>query len=421
MKEQLAESLKSFKTKLKKGFKFKGEGHVLGDGRDEEQEVEPAPPVNPARSPANFANSSKPANPAREAPQQQQQRVSHQDAEREKVLQAALERQKPKKKPTAMKRMIRDFDDNNLTAPPRGPMAVASVPEACIEEIQLNLGLLMSQETGQDSASLMKRILLNIANHPSETKYHKLRLDNQKIAKAIGQVEGAVGFLKACGFGEAVEEGGGRFLVFEGDAKLDELKEGLKRIEGLFPTPKECAAAPAEAARTNNSATSSEVAGGRNTQLLLMKPTEAEVPSWFFDKMGTEIKAEYMSAKQKLENSKILMTSAWRSALAEKGRKHYSSALIRVRLPEGVLLQGSFQGKEPILRIHEWVSECLRDPSREFQLYSPMRHPLGTEGPISANDLMPAALLSFRWVDEKLTAVPSVHDDILALAKIDWG
>lgn len=115
------------------------------------------------------------------------------------------------------------------------------------------------------------------------------------------------------------------------------------------------------------------------------------------------------------------MTSAWRQALAEKGKKHYTSALIRVRLPEGVLLQGSFQGGELMIRIYEWVSECLRDPSRQFQLYSPTRQPLSTEGRISSDNLMPAALLSFRWVDEVLTAVPTVNDDVLALAKIDWG
>lgn len=159
----------------------------------------------------------------------------------------------------------------------------------------------------------------------------------------------------------------------------------------------------------------------RNTQLLLPRPTDAEVPDYFFERMGAEIKAELLAARKRQEDQKVLMTSRQREALLNKNKKKYTSATIRVRMPEGVLLQGVFLGNENLLKIHEWVADNLRFPHREFELFFPTRQ-LGTLGTIASENLMPATLLNFRWMDSSFMAetIPSIKDDLVKAAKLDW-
>lgn len=101
----------------------------------------------------------------------------------------------------------------------------------------MNVALLASLENGVDSAALLKRILLNIISHPSESKYRKLRLDNPKISLAIGSVESARGLLEACGF-TLIVEGGSEYLILDGKKDIGSVKDGLHHLEKVFPTPR---------------------------------------------------------------------------------------------------------------------------------------------------------------------------------------
>ena len=44
--------------------------------------------------------------------------------------------------------------------------------------------------------TVMETLLTNIIKSPDEVKYRKIRLSNEKIKQSIGQVEGAIDFLK---------------------------------------------------------------------------------------------------------------------------------------------------------------------------------------------------------------------------------
>lgn len=67
----------------------------------------------------------------------------------------------------------------------------------------------------------------------------------------------------------------------------------------------------------------------------------AQVPDWLFQQSGMELKQAYAAAKKRREMDSMLMTRAYREKLAggktQKGM--YIYAVIRVRLPEGLLLQ----------------------------------------------------------------------------------
>lgn len=65
------------------------------------------------------------------------------------------------------------------------------------------------------------------------------------------------------------------------------------------------------------------------------------MPDWVFQQSPVELKQAYAAAKKRREMDSMLMTRAYREMLAggktEKGT--YIYAVIRVRLPEGLLLQ----------------------------------------------------------------------------------
>lgn len=138
----------------------------------------------------------------------------------------------------------------------------------------------------------------------------------------------------------------------------------------------------------------------RKTQVLLPAETDAQVPDWVFQQSPTELKQAFTNAKKKREMDSMLMTRAYREKLAggktQKGT--YIYAVIRVRLPEGLMLQGEFNAREPVTAIFEWVSDSLRDPSLTYELILPTRKPLVTStGRVSDADLLPSALLNLRF------------------------
>lgn len=138
----------------------------------------------------------------------------------------------------------------------------------------------------------------------------------------------------------------------------------------------------------------------RRTQVLLPAETDAQVPEWVFQQSPAELKQAFMTAKKRREMDSMLMTRAYREKLAggktQKGA--YIYAVIRVRLPEGLLLQGEFNAREPVTAVFEWVSDCLRDPSLTYELILPTRRPLVTSmGRVSEADLLPSALLNLRF------------------------
>ncbi|KAL3148606.1 hypothetical protein ABBQ38_014034 [Trebouxia sp. C0009 RCD-2024] len=162
----------------------------------------------------------------------------------------------------------------------------------------------------------------------------------------------------------------------------------------------ELSAAHAAAAAHSSSATSLAEPRLRKTQVLLPEPTDTQVPDWLFQQSGMELKQAYAAAKKRREMDSMLMTRAYREKLAggktQKGM--YIYAVIRVRLPEGLLLQGEFNAREPVTAIFEWVSDSLRDPGQTYDLILPSRRPLeASMGTVSEADLLPAALLNLMF------------------------
>jgi UBX domain-containing protein 6 len=130
-------------------------------------------------------------------------------------------------------------------------------------------------------------------------------------------------------------------------------------------------------------------AGGRDARVFL--PAEAcaafsaELPEDFFARDAAEVQRDFELAKQRRERDSVLSTRAWKKGAAAAGgggggasaeqaseearlRELSRPATIRVRMPDGELLQGSFGRREPVGALRAFVAECVKDPFRKFTL-----------------------------------------------------
>jgi hypothetical protein len=167
-----------------------------------------------------------------------------------------------------------------------------------------------------------------------EAKFRHIRLGNEKIRTAVVDVAGALDFLAAVGFqvhaaeaspaaasssstaaaAAAGDDGG--FAVFLDDKDLSLVEEGLLQLQQAAlaqqtahqhpssqqqqaaSTPPETATptAAAGAAVACSAAAAAGVPGvsvPRETQVLLPAAPDTQVPDWFFERTGAELKVEY--------------------------------------------------------------------------------------------------------------------------------
>jgi len=164
----------------------------------------------------------------------------------------------------------------------------------------------------------------------------------------------------------------------------------------------------------------------RNTQVVLPAAPDTEVPDWFFQRTGAEVKAEWQALAKRRADGEVLTTRAWRDrAAASSGSAQApATATLRIRFPEGVCLQGTFGAREPLTAVFEWLTEALRYPGEmSYELITPARKPLPHGGLIrDVPDLLPAAVLNFRTMGGELTAfasVPFLSDRMLALTRAE--
>ncbi|KAK9843223.1 hypothetical protein WJX74_008871 [Apatococcus lobatus] len=196
------------------------------------------------------------------------------------------------------------------------------------------------------------------------------------------------------------------------------LDMGSPAVPRLRPMPASSQAAEESAEdsvgqnpQSSGSSTIQVVEVQRNTQVLLPVELNAEVPEWIFERTGLELKRMWQAARKQREQDQMLMTRATRERLAQQRmgtaatRTPSSTSTIRVRFPNGLLLQGNFAAAEPVAMVEAWVADALADPLTPFNLILPTRQALqaGRGQTVKQADLMPAVTLSFQQVGEALS------------------
>jgi len=309
-----------------------------------------------------------------------------------------------------------------VSPPPEQPPLIDFDPQAD-ESIVSAIDQLSTDPHCEASAQILSRLLKNIVTNPSEEKYRKIRLNNPKIQSAIVDTHGGVELILACGFiivfetnedaqkqvesgieslniaGEAEQkENGGKgekqgeegFAILPEDADLEPLQAAVALLQQKWPSaltsqqkmppPPSPQTAVAAAAAAAPILKEREWAApcDRKTQVILPASVDTDVPSWFFERTGNDLKASFLAAIRKREQSQILMTKALREKMAKVGATGPipTTATVKVRLPEGISVQGEFSAGEPVAVVFSWVADCLCDPLQTFDLMLPDRRVL---------------------------------------------
>ncbi|TYZ66324.1 hypothetical protein PybrP1_012478 [[Pythium] brassicae (nom. inval.)] len=86
----------------------------------------------------------------------------------------------------------------------------------------------------KNAVSAALRYLENIASHPQDVKFHKIRTSNAFFAKSVGAlgVDGSRAFMRWCGFQPLTEDDATFFVLVEGDSAEQRSSEAAERLEG---------------------------------------------------------------------------------------------------------------------------------------------------------------------------------------------
>lgn len=229
---------------------------------------------------------------------------------------------------------------------------------------------------------LICRYLDNICKNPEEEKYRKVKQSNKIFQERVVPIKGATEFLLACGFEDKVlpveADSEEKFYVLPKDRsdceQLNVYKEILTSSEALKAKLDRC--------------------------LKVYKPSSQarhfEVPWDFFNKTAEEVKSEQMARTEEVEKNSQLRTRAMREA-EKRPSKTYRFTLVRIRLPDGIILQGTFYSREKLQDVFEFVRQSLVSDWQPFLLFEAGRQLKDENATLVDLGLVPAALVNFKW------------------------
>ncbi|XP_019752390.1 UBX domain-containing protein 6 [Hippocampus comes] len=243
------------------------------------------------------------------------------------------------------------------------------------------------KEKVKAAVDIISKYVENICKNPSEEKYRKLKLSNKVFQDKVRCVEGSREFLQALGFtstmlpvdGQEEEE---EFLVLpeQSSDALELMKERRDRLQRGEPVRAQLDR-QAQAFRASENA------------------THFELPPEFYNLSAEEIKREQQQRSDLVEKNSMLRTKAMRERDEQRERRKYNYTLLRIRLPDGHLLQGTFYAWDRVPVLFSFVRDSLVDGWQPFELIAPGGQKLqeSEEMALAECNLVPAALLSFAW------------------------
>nr|XP_044991358.1 UBX domain-containing protein 6 isoform X2 [Jaculus jaculus] len=231
------------------------------------------------------------------------------------------------------------------------------------------------------------KYLDNIHLHPAEEKYQKIKLQNKVFQERISCLEGTHEFLEAIGFQKVLlpaldQEGPEEFYVL-GEAARAEPESLERHKEQLLR------AQPVRAAL--------------DRQRRVFRPSALashfQLPADFFNLSADELRREQRLRAEAVERMSTLRTKAMREREEQREMRKYSYTLLRVRLPDGCLLQGTFYARERLPALFEFVREALQNDWLPFDLLASGGQKLAQDQDVALNEcgLVPSALLTFSW------------------------
>ncbi|CAL4169354.1 unnamed protein product, partial [Meganyctiphanes norvegica] len=238
------------------------------------------------------------------------------------------------------------------------------------------------KEKVQVCVETLCKYIENIVSNPAEEKFKKIRMSNKAYQERIHPIEGTKEFLSAAGFIQQelpFNEGMDNFWVFREDevtdlSTLEQLRNALVSCEPLKPQlDRAC------------------------RLLLLLDHPSGEWPP-FFSEGIEDLEKSIQFVAEAVERDTMLMTKAMRERQEQREMRKYRFSLIRIRFPDGLILQGTFGVYEKFSEVMKFVRENLTNDWRPFLVKVSGGNKI-TEEEQSLVDLhlVPAVVLNFLW------------------------
>ncbi|XP_029541930.1 UBX domain-containing protein 6-like [Oncorhynchus nerka] len=237
------------------------------------------------------------------------------------------------------------------------------------------------------AVDIISKYIENICKNPTEEKYRKIKLSNKVFQEKVKTVEGSREFLEAMGFQsimldvEGQEESEEFLVLMEHDPEsLEVMKESRDRLQRGEPVRAQLDRQP-QAFRPSPNA------------------MRFELPPEFYNLTAEELKREQQQKNEVVDKNTMLRTKAMREREEQRERRKYNYTLLRVRLPDGNILQGTFLAWDKVSVLFQFVRDSLVDGWQPFELVAPGGHKLQEDREVALNEcsLVPAVLLTFSW------------------------
>ena len=231
------------------------------------------------------------------------------------------------------------------------------------------------------------KYLDNIIIHPGEEKYVKIRINNKAFQERIVCMQGADEYLQSVGFEQ-------KYLI--GPNEVEELFYilPLEKAEKEYVTSMKDILLMAEPIKPELD---------RNVQVYYpsAKANQMGLPQSFYNYTSEELKKEQEMRSQAVEKLGMLRTKEMRERDRLKELRRYRYTLIRVRMPNGNLLQGTFRANERVSALYEFVRCNLDMDWIPFLLATQTGHKLTEEDiSLAESDLVPAVVVNFSFDEQ---------------------
>ena len=237
------------------------------------------------------------------------------------------------------------------------------------------------------------KYLDNIIEHPQEEKFQRIRANNKNFQEKVVSLKGSEEFLQAVGFmmktlpGPAAAEE--TYFVLDADRATDteqmkNCKEILLLAEPIRPQLDRCVKVFHPSTKAN----------------------QIDIPPEFYSISPEELKREQQARREAVEKLGMLRTKEMRERDRLRELRRYRFSIIRVRFPDGIILQGTFRATETFASVKEFIHESLDVDWIPFSLMSQTKQLLDQDtATISELDLAPASVVNFSYDPDVLREV----------------
>lgn len=150
--------------------------------------------------------------------------------------------------------------------------------------------------------------------------------------------------------------------------------------------------------------------------------SEFDLPDEFYNVTVEDLNMQLRDLKSKVEREDPLTTQALRDKRLQEREEAYTHCLIRLHLPDGLVMQARFTAREPLQALFDHVRAQLQDPRLAFTLYTtPPKRVLDPALPFARAGLCPCSnvRIGFALDEAPPSLLPQVLDTVTSVKRAE--